>query len=142
MPTRKVVFATPQDAETAFYEAIERADLDAMMAVWAEDEDIVCVLPGGPRLCGFALVRDAWQRVFEGGARLRVNVGEINVVQGPFASVHSVVEHIGIVGDDSVQAPVVATNVYLRSALGWRLVLHHTSPAPPDSVNSIPKTLH
>ena len=26
--------------------------------------------------------------------------------------------------------------------LGWRLVLHHASPAPPDSVNDIPKVLH
>ena len=30
-------FATPQDAAAAFYDALERADLDAMMAIWAED---------------------------------------------------------------------------------------------------------
>ena len=33
----KPIFPTPQDAEAAFYEALERADLEAMMAVWAED---------------------------------------------------------------------------------------------------------
>jgi ketosteroid isomerase-like protein len=60
VPERKI-FATPQDAETAFYEALERADLDAMMAIWAEDEDVVCTHPGGERLVGFTAVRDAWR---------------------------------------------------------------------------------
>jgi len=46
------IFPTAQDAETAFYEALERCDLDGMMAVWAEDEDILCVHPTGGRLTG------------------------------------------------------------------------------------------
>ena len=33
------IFPTAQDAENAFYEALERCDLEAMMAVWAEDEE-------------------------------------------------------------------------------------------------------
>ena len=49
---RTTAFPTSQDAENAFYDALERADLDAMMAVWAEDEEIVCVHPTGPRLAG------------------------------------------------------------------------------------------
>ena len=49
---KNVLFKTAQDAETAFYEAQEKADLDAMMAVWADDDDIVCVHPGGMRLSG------------------------------------------------------------------------------------------
>jgi hypothetical protein len=38
----KKIFTTPQDVENAFYEALERADLDSMMQVWSEDDDIVC----------------------------------------------------------------------------------------------------
>ena len=30
------IFPTAQDAESAFYEALERCDLEGMMAVWAE----------------------------------------------------------------------------------------------------------
>ncbi len=52
------IFPTPQDAEAAFYEALERADLELMMAVWAEDEEILCVHPGGARLTGQDQVRD------------------------------------------------------------------------------------
>jgi hypothetical protein len=33
-------------------------------------------------------------------------------------------------GRDSRPAPVVATNVYLRTAAGWRMIVHHASPAP------------
>ena len=44
------IFPAAQDAENAFYEALERCDLDGMMAVWAEDEDIVCIHPTGARL--------------------------------------------------------------------------------------------
>jgi ketosteroid isomerase-like protein len=46
------VFATPEDVETAFYEAIARADLAALMSVWADDEEIVCIHPTGQRLTG------------------------------------------------------------------------------------------
>jgi hypothetical protein len=45
-----VIFATPEDVETAFYEAIARADLGALMSVWADDEEIVCIHPTGQRL--------------------------------------------------------------------------------------------
>ena len=45
-------YATAEDAEEAFYEAIARADLDALMAVWSEDEDIVCIHPTGQRMDG------------------------------------------------------------------------------------------
>ena len=47
-----VVFATPEDVEASFYEAIARADLAALMSVWADDEEIVCIHPTGQRLTG------------------------------------------------------------------------------------------
>lgn len=139
----KPIFPTPQDAEAAFYEALERADLEAMMAVWAEDEEIVCIHPGGPRLVGYAAIREAWRRIFDGGARLQVRLSHPTSVQGPLATLNTVIEHIAVRNDESVRAPVVATNVYVRGVLGWRMVLHHASPAPPDSVGNAPhKTLH
>ena len=51
-PRTRKLFPTPDDAESAFYDAFERADLAAMMVVWAEDDDVVCVHPPGPRLTG------------------------------------------------------------------------------------------
>ena len=137
----KAIFTTAQDAENAFYEALERADLEAMMNVWAEDEEIVLIHPGGPRLSGYAAIREAWRRIFEAGTKLRVHIASPSVVQTPFTAVHSLLEQISVVGDDATRAPVVATNVYVRGPLGWRMIVHHASPAPPAAPEA-PKILH
>jgi ketosteroid isomerase-like protein len=140
----KRIFPTPQDAENAFYEALEKSDLDAMMEVWAEDEEIVCVHPGGARLAGYAQVRESWARIFASGQRLKVHlVQPIQMVSGMLA-VHSVHESLSV-PDDRTSAVAIATNIYARAGDGWRLVVHHASPAEavaqPRAVE-IPQTLH
>ena len=70
------IFPTAQDAQNAFYEALERCDLEGMMAVWSEDEDIVCVHPAGQRLAGQAEVREVWRQMFAGGPNMRVRITE------------------------------------------------------------------
>jgi ketosteroid isomerase-like protein len=136
------LFATPQDVEAAFYEALERCDIEAMMAVWAEDEEVVCVHPGGPRLVGYTMIREAWQHVFTNGRKLRVRLSQQTAVTTPFAMVSTLLEHIATVDNESMSAPVAATNIYVRGALGWRMVAHHASPVPPDSVGEAPRILH
>jgi ketosteroid isomerase-like protein len=139
----KTIFPTPQDAETAFYDALERADLEALMAVWAEDEEIVCIQPGGPRMTGYASVRESWRRIFENGQKLTVTISQPVVLQGMLVTVHSLCEQIGLRGGEADQtAPLIATNVYVRGAHGWRLLVHHASPAPPESFGEPPKILH
>jgi len=144
-------FPTAQDAETAFYEALERCDLEGMMAVWAEDEDIVCVHPAGPRLTGHDQIRESWARIFSSGPRARVHITSQVAISGMMLAVHSVHENFTIQGqargDAPQPVPVVATNVYLRTAAGWRLIVHHASPAPaattqPTPRESPPKLLH
>jgi ketosteroid isomerase-like protein len=135
-------FATPLDVEAAFYEALEHCDLDAMMAVWAEDEEIVCVHPGGPRLAGYTAVRESWQSLFKGGGKLQIRVSRLSVAQNPFAAVLSVIEEVVQAGEALRLAAVVATNVYVRGALGWRMVVHHASAAPPMASGDVPKVLH
>ncbi|MCK9381172.1 MAG: nuclear transport factor 2 family protein [Sulfuritalea sp.] len=141
MPSQKI-FASPQDVEAAFYEALERSDIEAMMAVWAEDEEVVCVQPGGPRLVGYAMIREAWQRVFANGRKLTVRLSQQTAVTTPFAMISTVLEHIATVDAENLSAPVAATNVYVRGVLGWRMVAHHASPVPPNSVGEAPRILH
>ena len=141
---KKSTFPTPQDAETAFYEALESADLDAMMEVWAEDEEIVCIHPGGPRLAGYDQVRAGWAQIFGPGQRLKVHLTNPVVLSGMMLSIHSVHENITVAGEARARAPVAATNVYLRTGNGWRLLLHHASPVPQAQQRSAdsPKILH
>jgi len=144
------IFPTAQDAENAFYEALERCDLEGMMAVWAEDEEIICVHPTGPRLSGQDQVRESWAKLFSAGARARLQVSQQVAISGMMLSVHSVFEVFSLEDakpGDLRPAPIVATNVYLRTAAGWRMIVHHASPAPaqPEPAprsGAGPKTLH
>ena len=143
------IFPTAQDTEYAFYEALERCDLEAMMAVWSEDEDIVCVHPAGQRLCGQAQVRDVWRQMFANGPHMRVLITQQAVIAGMMLEVHSVLENITVAGEQRTRPPMVATNVYIRTAAGWRMIAHHASPAaaaetPPiaEPPSATPKILH
>ena len=138
------IFPTPQDAETAFYEALERNDLDLMMSVWSEDEEVVCAHPGGPRIAGLEQVRESWRRMFSGGATLRVHLTQQVALTSMIVAVHSLHENITVGGESAPRGPMLATNVYQRSPAGWRMILHHSSPAPAqaDATREIPKTLH
>ena len=133
------IFPTAQDAENAFYEALERGDLEAMMAVWAEDEEIICVHPAGPRLSGQDQVRESWAKIFSAGSGPRVHITQQVAVTGMMIAVHSVHENFTIEGDPRAPAPVVATNVYLRTAAGWRMIVHHASPAPVQPQTAQPR---
>ena len=142
---KKSSFPTPQDAESAFYEALETGNLEAMMEVWAEDEEIVCVHPGGARIAGYEQVRESWAKMMSSGQRLKVQITDQVVVQGMMISIHSLHEHVAMANDAARQRPVVATNVYLRTGGGWRMIAHHASPAPQaarPSAAETPKTLH
>ena len=148
---KKTTFLTPQEAESAFYEAIERADLDAMMEVWSEDDEVSCVHPGGPRLTGYEQVRENWAQMFKSGQRLQVHLSDQVVVTGMMFSAHSLHENILVRGAQGQagggHAIVVTSNVYMRSGSGWRMVLHHSSPAPAPAVRreipvEAPKVLH
>ena len=139
-------FPTPQDAEAAFYEALEAGDLEAMMEVWADDEEVVCVHPGGPRIAGYEQVRDSWARILSSGERLKVDLSEQVCLQGVMVSLHSLHESVSQ-GDEQRQV-VVTTNVYLRTGGGCRMIAHHASlasrvaPAPRPDAGDTPKTLH
>ena len=141
-----LIFPTAQDAENAFYDSLERGDLDLMMAVWAEDEEIVCVHPAGGRIAGQEQVRDSWRRMFASGQRLRIKIAQRVTLSGMMVEVRSVHEVITIVGEEAARPPMVATNVYLRTAAGWRMVVHHASPAPEAAAEEVPpeppKLLH
>lgn len=123
------IFTTPQDAEAAFYEAIENADLEAMMAIWAEDEDVICVHPSGPRLVGHGAIRESWRQIFANGPKLRFQLAGQQYLRGMLLSVHSVYENIVVIGE-SAPNPIIATNIYMLTERGWRMLLHHACPAP------------
>jgi ketosteroid isomerase-like protein len=136
---KKTLFATPQDAEAAFYDAFTKGDLDAMMEVWADDDDIYCVHPGGARMSGVAEVRESWRKIFASGQSLRFQLRGQHYVNGMMLSAHSVYEHINVAGETRARGPMIATNIYLRTEHGWRMVAHHASPVPAPATAADPE---
>ena len=142
----QALFTNPQEAEQAFYEAFQRADLDAMMAVWAEDDEVYCVHPGGPRLSGLDQIRESWRQIFASGANVRIQLRSAQQMRGGLLAVHSLYEYIAVIGERSATNVVAATNIYLNIGGGWRIVAHHASPvanAPvQQAVEPAPTMLH
>lgn len=123
-------YAAVDDIETAFYDAFNRGDLEALMAVWSDADDVACTHPGGPRLVGLGAIRESWKQLFESGLRLRLRVHHGISHTSPMLAVRSVLQHVVVEGEDGMPPPIIATNVYARGAFGWRLVIHHASPSP------------
>ncbi|KAB2876447.1 MAG: nuclear transport factor 2 family protein [Burkholderiaceae bacterium] len=144
-PQAAHLLATPDDVEAQFYEALRDADIGKLMAVWSDDDDIVCVHPGGPRVVGAAAIRASFEAIFERGG-IPVQPEQLHRTRSLEAAVHNLVETVAIVSAEGLQqAYVVATNVYLKTTLGWRLVAHHASPGsalPPHENAEAPSTLH
>ena len=131
------IYTSPQDTSLAFYQAVEAQDIDAMMATWADDEEIVCVHPGGTRHVGYEAVRTAFEQVFSGDSKLRFRLEQIVMLETVGLAMQSAIEQV-YAGDATLRGTVVATNVFMRTPSGWRIVCHHASPSPP--VADIPQT--
>lgn len=140
-PRTPSIFTSPMDASMAFYQAFEAKDIDAMMATWAEDEDIVCVHPGGPRLVGYDAVRASWDRIFAGGGRVSFQIEQIVTIETVGLAMQSAIENIHA-GEASARASALATNVFMRTPSGWRMVCHHASAAPPMAAAEKKGALH
>jgi uncharacterized protein (TIGR02246 family) len=139
------LLASPDDVEAQFYEALQQADLDKLMALWADDDEIACVHPGGPRVVGHAGIRASFESIFANGA-IPLQPQDVHRLHTLGCAVHHVVERIAMAGEQGLRvAWVLATNVYVKTAMGWRMAVHHASPgseAAAPAAGEAPSTLH
>ena len=139
---------TPDEVEAQFYEALQRADLELLMAAWADDDEIVCVHPGGGRVVGTAAIRASFEAIFGNGA-VPAQPEQVRRMQWLGGALHHLVERIEVPAQSGSTAPqtawVLATNVYVKTPQGWRMAAHHASPGSlqemPDP-GEAPATLH
>jgi len=144
MPKAKLQAATvggsADDIEAAFYEALQNGDIDKLMACWADEDDIVCVHPGGPRLVGAGAIRASFDTMFANG-RVRAWPERVRKVESIACGVHSVIERIDVMTPEGPrEAFATATNVYHKTAQGWRLVAHHASPGTVNEMQELIST--
>ena len=136
---------SPDEIEHQFYEALQQGDIDKLMSAWSDDDDISCVHPGGSRVIGAAAIRASFEAIFGNGA-INAHPEKVRRVLSHSSAVHSVLERVQVLSSEGPQSAwVIATNVYLKGAQGWRLVAHHASPGTPQEVQEIieaSSTLH
>ena len=132
------------ETEAAFYKALQLGDIEKPLACWADEDDIVCVHPGGPRLVGALAIRGGVDAMFSHGT-IRAHIEHVRRGQNLGVSIPSVLERgEGLTANGPAQAYVIAANVYLKTAQGWRLVAHHASPGTAQEVpqSDSPTVLH
>jgi uncharacterized protein (TIGR02246 family) len=120
------VFSTSEEAEKAFYAAFQQEDLELMMSVWADENDITCIHPGGTRLEGRTNISESWEQIFSHENGIKFEINQKRVVLENDIAIHHVIESIYM--DGELQSEIIATNIYRLSNNSWQMILHHASP--------------
>jgi len=122
-------------ANASFYAAFEARNLDAMADVWERSDRVRVTHPGWPTLAGWTRVAGSWDAIFRNTPYIQFVLTDERVeVVGDAAWVtldENILQAAGPAGEDQPPlsgARVAATNVFVRDADSWRMVLHHGSP--------------
>ena len=123
----------------ALYSAVEEADLDAMGELWADGslaESTVCVHPGWPPVVGRGPVLRSWALVMAGTPYVQFFLTDVRTEVLGDVGIVTCAENILTEVDPAdggglSGGRVVATNIFRRTPLGWRVWVHHASPVLP-----------
>src|SRR5690606_3051776 len=130
---RRAILCTADAVEEAFYDAMQRGDLEAMMALWADDEDVLCIHPGSDRFIGLSAVRASWERIFRHG-HVEIRRTDVQAHTGAVLAIHHVTEQTLALDPHGAGSGLqivrrIPTNLAVTQAHGWRL----TQPHPADA---------
>lgn len=134
-------------AEDAVYEALARGDLEALMTLWSDEEDSVCIHPSGPRLIGLDAIRQSWALILSQGG-LKIDRSKLQIIAAGTLAVHNLIETIHTIEAGRARSfHMACTNVYMHGSRGWRMVLHHAAALQHDApqnqdVATVARVLH
>lgn len=127
-PPLAALMASPDEIEAQFYEALQAADLERLLGLWVHDEFVRCIHPGGALQVGITAIKAGFEALFARGP-VAVQAAEVKRLATDALVIHQVHERVLVPGPEGDQiAWVLATNAYLKTEQGWRMVLHHASP--------------
>ncbi|MEV0776408.1 nuclear transport factor 2 family protein [Streptomyces sp. NPDC050433] len=123
---------------TAFYEAMERGDLDELSELWLDGDNpgVSCVHPGWPVLSGRGEVLRSYALIMANTEYIQFFLTDVVVSVAGDTALVTCTENIlsgGPAEESGALGPlvgqlVVATNVFRRTPDGWRVWSHHGSP--------------
>ncbi|MFK4597279.1 nuclear transport factor 2 family protein [Streptomyces pristinaespiralis] len=129
-----------EQANTAFYETMERGDFDELSDLWLDD-DISCIHPGWPVLSGRGEVLRSYALIMANTEYIQFFLTDVKVHLAGDTALVTCTENIlsgGPAEDGGELGPlvgqlVVATNVFRRTPDGWKIWSHHGSPVLTES---------
>jgi uncharacterized protein (TIGR02246 family) len=125
-------YTTPQQAEDAFYDALDEGDPDKLLSVWADSDDINCLLPMQPVIQGRKGVAELFSKVLSGGRGVSLSIQHLGWIETDDIAIHHVEETVlAPAAAGQQQAPLYGINIYRKQAGSWRLIVHMNSPTPP-----------
>jgi ketosteroid isomerase-like protein len=123
--------ATFASVNAGFYKALETLDVAAMDRLWLHEPWVRCVHPGWDVLVGWSQIRESFEQIFAGTRWIRVIPTGVDVKVFGDVAIVACSENITATSDGDVGvATAQATNIFLRTPEGWRMINHHASPAP------------
>ncbi|MFD4142213.1 nuclear transport factor 2 family protein [Streptomyces sp. NPDC058572] len=129
-----------EEANTAFYETMERGDFEKLSTLWLDD-DISCIHPGWPVLSGRGEVLRSYALIVANTEYIQFFLTDVKVNVAGDTALVTCTENIlsgGPAEDGGELGPlvgqlVVATNVFRRTSDGWKIWSHHGSPVLTES---------
>ncbi len=120
-----------EEADETFFEALETLDVEEIMDCWAVEGPVSLLFPGVEDAVGRQMVEAAWEMVALHTSELKTMLeaqvvmrrGELgySFLSGRILSTH---------GDEALTVEVYVTNIYKLEEGEWKMVHHHTTPAP------------
>ena len=89
----QALMTSADETEASFYDAMRHGDVDKVMACWADDEEIACVSPGGPRTVGTVAVRAAFAATLATGP-VHITIEHVRRMESAVCAVHHVTEKV------------------------------------------------
>lgn len=130
-PIQRLVFASADEVEHYFYQAIQNNDTDALMQAWADDEDIICIHREGKRLVGTKQVHESWHSILTQNSKFKVELKEKRIINNGMTMIHVMLEKITQTTEmGTIESICHATNIFQKDSRGWHLVMHMATSAP------------
>jgi ketosteroid isomerase-like protein len=117
-------------ANRAFYRAFVERDFAAMDALWARAAPVACIHPGWDALTGRAAVMASWRDILTQPTAIECRGARV-LRYGDSACVLC---HEAMAGGGPEDGLLIATNLFVREADGWRMVHHQAGGVAPGAI--------
>src|SRR5258706_11303803 len=115
-------------ANQGFYQAFETLKIEEMEKVWAKDADIQWGHPGWRILRGWGPVMESWRRIFENPPSMQFALTDVRIETRGDVGWVTLYENLNSsIEGQTYSAAILTTNMFQKTAEGWRMILHHGS---------------